>query len=310
MRNYNEKLDLLLNKHDILTTELEKTTRLLDEIVSFDRSSKNKNLISNSKQTPKHICKIVKKHSKKLTLNVLIIGTLVLFSMTSFDFYDISETNPVEITTKYVLENIRGDVIDTWQSWRIVEGTTMYVNIVNSEVISNKNMDMIKSAIASEDTIEIDDSSTFGGRKGLTSKYFMGWTGALKHATNSDTKYHIPTDFDIITSNGDEGNIIITLSNLKDGDGYAGFTKSVVDTNEILKSFITIYDVSNLDDEQLTTIVRHEFGHALGLGHSTSSEDLMFPSIDMSIPYISECNIDAIIYLYDAGDSSKVVCKK
>ena len=113
----------------------------------------------------------------------------------------------------------------------------------------------------------------------------------------------------ILTSEGGEGDIIITFSNLRDSDGYTGYTKAIVDGNEILKSFITVYDVNNLNDEELETIVRHEFGHALGLGHSTASEDLMAPNIDMTVPYISECNIDAIVDLYN-GIEGSTVCEK
>ena len=106
-----------------------------------------------------------------------------------------------------------------------------------------------------------------------------------------------------------EGDVVITLSNLRDADGYTGYTKSVVEGHEILKSFITIYDVNNLSDEELSTIVRHEFGHAIGLGHSTAPEDLMAPNIDMTVPYISECNVDAITDLY-SGIQGSTVCEK
>src|SRR3990172_3541108 len=97
--------------------------------------------------------------------------------------------------------------------------------------------DVIKNAITSEESLEIDDSLTHKGPKGFSSTYFTGWAGALKHITTKDTLYNIPTDFNVITSNGGEGDVIITLSNLRDGDGYTGYTKSVVDGNEILKSF-------------------------------------------------------------------------
>ena len=298
MRNADEKLDVLLKKYDILTNELEKTSYLLNEIVLSRKYSEEKNF------------KIVKKYPSKYGLNALITGVLLVFAMASLDFYGIFETNPAEIKTKYVIENIRGDTVDTWKSWRTVEGSTMHVNLVNSEAISDKKMDIIVNAIISEDAVEIDDSVAHKGLKDSKSTFFMGWVGALTVAGEADTKYQIPTDFNIITSNQEEGDIIITLSNLKDSDGYTGYTKSVVDGNEILKSFITIYDFSNLTDEQLSTIVRHEFGHALGLGHSTAPEDLMAPTIDMAVPYISECDIDAIIFLYDAEASGKAVCEK
>ena len=102
---------------------------------------------------------------------------------------------------------------------------------------------------------------------------------------------------------------IISQSN---GDGYSGYTKSIVDDaqNQILKSEITIYEVDKLSKAQFETILRHELGHALGLAHSTATEDLMYPTITTDYPYISDCDVDAIVWLYDGGESSKVVCEK
>ena len=218
-------------------------------------------------------------------------------------------THPNVMKTKYFTENLRGDTIDTWKSWRIV-GTTLNVNILKSPRVTEHQMEIIKDAISSEKTQEFDDSLVHKGPKGSKSTYYLGWTGALEKASQQKTQYTIPTKFNFVDTNGGEGDIIITLSNIKDSDGYTGYTKSVTEENEILKSFITVYDISNLSDDQLGTIVRHEFGHALGLGHSTATEDLMAPTIDMTIPYISDCNIDAVINLYNAKSDSQTVCQK
>ena len=88
-----------------------------------------------------------------------------------------------------------------------------------------------------------------------------------------------------------------------------GVVISIVEGNEILKSYITIYDTSNLDEEELSTITRHEFGHALGLGHSTAPEDLMAPTIDMTTPYISPCNVAGIVDLYNGADEGQTICQ-
>jgi len=210
--------------------------------------------------------------------------------------------------TRHLIENLRGDTVDTWKSWRLV-GTTLNVNLLNAKGLSEDKINTIHEAITSDREFEFDDSITHKGPKGISSKYYEGWAGALKQAQKENTAYNLPTNFNILTSSGGEGDIIITLSNLRDSDGYTGYTKSVVDGNEILKSFITIYDINNLSEEELGTILRHEFGHAIGLGHSTAPEDLMAPNIDMTLPYISECNVDAITELYN-GIQGSTVCEK
>jgi hypothetical protein len=255
---------------------------------------------------------IKKSQSKTLIITELsllpVVVLLILISGLGNSIMDFTNDETTSFKTRHVIEDLRGDTVDTWKSWRLI-GTTLNVNVLNAKGLSENRIDVIKNAITSEESVEIDDSLTHKGPKGFSSTYFTGWAGALKHAATKDTLYNIPTDFNVITSNGGEGDVIITLSNLRDGDGYTGYTKSVVDGNEILKSFITIYDVTNLTDEQLGTIVRHEFGHAIGLGHSTAPEDLMAPNIDMTIPYISECNIKAVIDLYN-GIQGSTVCEK
>lgn len=256
---------------------------------------------------------IKKSRSKTLLLAELsilpVVFLLIFMSGVTTNLLDSPQGHVAQMKTRYFTENLKGDTVDTWKSWRLT-GTTLAVNVLKSPRVTEHQLDVIHNAIASDKTIEIDDSIVHKGPKGSTSVYYQGWAGALKSIANEHTKYEIPTKFDFINSSGGEGDIIITLSNIKDSDGYTGYTKSVTEENEILKSFITIYDITNLTDEQLATIVRHEFGHALGLGHSTASEDLMAPTIDMTIPYISECNVDAIVDLYNAHEGMQTVCKK
>lgn len=220
-----------------------------------------------------------------------------------------SDDTGISFKTRYAVENLRGDTVDTWKFWKIDAESTLVVNIVNSGIVDEHKIKLIKDAILSTNKISIDDSITHKGL-GTSSTYFVGWRGALEESSMTKTKYAIPTKFKIIESEPEIGNIIIKLSTLKDQDGYSGFTKSTVDGNEILKSQIVIYDADSLSDEGLAAIIRHEFGHAIGLGHSTAPEDLMAPTINMQIPFISECDTDAISQLYDGATMDKTMCMK
>ena len=322
-----ETLSLLKTHLDLMKKELDDTN---NQIKSLE---KNKNLseweridfvdgksISELRQQERRLSKkiasiqneIKKSRSKTLLITELsllpVVALLIMVSGIGDNILDSSVEEVSSFKTRHLIENLRGDTVDTWKSWRLV-GTTMNVNIVNARGMPDSQIDVIRDSISSEEVFDVDDSITHKGPKGSTSSYFAGWKGALQDAALKETKYNIPTNFNIIKSYDGEGDVIITLSNLRDSDGYTGYTKSVVEGNEILKSFITIYDASNLNDEQLATIVRHEFGHALGLGHSTAPEDLMAPTIDMTVPYISECNIDAIVDLYNGLEGS-TVCEK
>ena len=213
--------------------------------------------------------------------------------------------------TGYVIQNLKGDTIDTWLSWRLVSGTPLHIGITNAQKYPDKIL-LIKEVIESEQAIQIDDSLLQKGPKGSTSTYYLGWQGALKNSASTKTLLYIPTDLTIIDSPHGEGEITITLTDDKSGDGYSGFTKSIADDsqNQILKSTITIYSASTLQDEQFKAILRHEIGHALGLGHSSAQEELMAPNIVTAYPYISDCDIKTLVNLYDGSKNSQVTCDK
>ena len=216
-----------------------------------------------------------------------------------------------EVKSNYVIQNLKGDIIDTWLSWRLVDDYIINVNLIDGQKYPDK-ADIVRTVVHSEEAIDIDDSLLHKGPKGTVSTYYVGWTGALASASKIPTELYIPHKFNVIESPRGEGDITIKLTSQSSGDGYSGYTKSIADDaqNQILKSEITIYDVDKLSKAQFETILRHEFGHALGLAHSTATEDLMYPTITTDYPYVSDCDIDAIVLLYDGGKSSQVVCEK
>ena len=252
----------------------------------------------------------VNKNTRLLVFTVLLsIITVAGFLIFNMDYEKGSTDGIAPLTSKYLIENLRGDTIDTGSSWKLGEGESLYVNIINSANISEDNLERVKNAILSEDIIDIDNSFLHKGPAGTYSTYYMGWQGALKSAAKSETKFVIPTKFEIVESSSGMGDISITLTGLMDTDGYSGFTKSIADENQILKSQITIYEADKLTGNQISAILRHEMGHALGLAHSTAPEDLMAPQMQTEYPFISPCDVDAIISLYDGQSSRQVVCQ-
>lgn len=217
--------------------------------------------------------------------------------------------NPIGLfNSEYIVENLRGDSMGFYRYWKISQGTSLSVNILNPIAISNESIEIIKNTILSTETIDIEDSLLHKGPKNYFSTYYMGWKGALE--STPETKIPHPKNFEITNSPNSNGDIIVILSNIRDSSGFNGYTKTILDGEEIVKAFITIYDVDSLSKSELGTIMRHEFGHALGLGHSSAPEDLMAPTIDMTYPYISQCNMMAISDLYNEKSNGSTTCEK
>ena len=257
-----------------------------DEYSSIDNSNQIKSKIKNKK-----------------TIIVLQICILIFFGgyfigLPVSSGEDTISSNPVGLfNSELITQNIKGDIITHNKYWKISKDSTLSVNIINSASISEKSIDVIKNTIISTKTLEVDNSFLDKGPKNSVSTYYIGWQGALQNS--GDSKIPIPKKFKITNSPNVYGDIIVILSNIKDRSGNSGYTKTVLEGEEIVKAFITIYEVNSLSKNELGTIMRHEFGHALGLGHATDSQDLMAPTIDMTYPFISQCNIMAISDLYN-----------
>lgn len=254
-------------------------------------------------------CNIIFGKRKLLTvLGILIIVPILAVSIFSnLDSSLVTDDNMV-MKSGYIIQNLKGDVIDTFHSWNIPKERTLYINLVNPNIIDNDKIQVIKDVILSEKTVLLDDSLFHKALPGSQSTYFLGWSGALKQASQTPTKFTIPTSFSINESST-TGDIAIILSTSESPDGYSGFTRSVVENNQILKSTITIYKADQLSSAELETITRHEFGHAVGLIHSSDPSDLMYPTIETNYPFISNCDVSAITHLYDGNANDKAVCE-
>lgn len=191
-------------------------------------------------------------------------------------------------------------------SWFLVKGDTLRINIVNGEDYPEKTY--IVNKVIYSDQILSNDVNAIGKS---TKTYYLGWQNALETAATQETTRHIPQKFQIISSEKGEGDITITFSPLQNVDGKLGSTKILVDSfrNEILKAHITVYQINEISDQTLEAVIRHELGHALGLPHEMSSRDLMNSSFSVENAYISECDINGIVTLYNEKNLHPFVCK-
>jgi len=253
----------------------------------------------------------VKKYYKTAIMAVLAIA--VVAGVYSVMFAEIAgqqyQTTAINQPNGYVIQNLRGDVIDTWIAWRIPEGEALRITL-SGRALTDERIELIKDVFLDTEPMDIDNSLLHKGPKGTISTHYAGWAGAMLAAAETPTQFSIPVEFEV-TDKGGIGDINIKLESAINPDGFSGWTSSIVDeiNNQILKSDITIYQTNDYSDNQLAAVVRHEVGHALGLAHSTAPEDLMAPTMTTEFPYISPCDIAAITSLYDNGGHSTVTCE-
>lgn len=258
--------------------------------------------------------KIVQKTHKKFYVTIAIIAVAVAGGFATYSHYENQVLINAQIhvgnyNSPFTIQNLRGDVVNTYVSWNLVSGRVLNVNIQDQAGLSPDQLLAVKNAILSTETITLDNSLVNKGPSGTSLVYYKGWQGALTYAATKSTSLYIPQKFNIIDDPNSVGDIIVILTNDVNPDGLSGYTRDTADGNQILKSTITIYSASHLSAAQLGAIMRHEFGHAMGLAHSTASEDLMHATIQTDYPYISQCDIDAITGLYNGDQRSQVVCQ-
>ncbi len=298
--------DLSKSKEDLekkFQDETKKSKELEQEKIILDKISESNEIRAT-------------KNYKRMFVLITIIAVCASSAFVAYSYYE----NQILANTashvvgnyhsNYVIKNLQGSVVNTWVSWNLVQGQVLHVNIVNDINLPDYKINAIKEAILSNGTVTVDDSLLNEGPQGTSSIRYKGWDGALANLKNDPAaKSYIPQNFDITENSNGAGNIIITLTNDENPDGLSGYTKSVVDGNQILKSEITIFDANQLSALGLGAITRHEFGHALGLAHSTDPADLMHATIQTDYPYISGCDIAAIKGLYEGNERSQVVCQ-
>lgn len=123
--------------------------------------------------------------------------------------------------------------------------------------------------------------------------YFIGWKSALEQIPYSD---NMPIK--LVFTDDEKSANIISINFKDESSEFDGYTKFELNKNKIVKSHITIYNSNNLSDVEFEKILRHEFGHGLGLAHSENINDIMYPILDQTNIYITNDNISALSILY------------
>ena len=168
-----------------------------------------------------------------------------------------------------------------WNSLLIWEESQFIsVAIVSDFDIDDKTVQIIKEVIESE---KQDNGE------------FFGWNQALLFISEK-TNTNIPLLR--LTDDIEESSITIELSKFEGPKNMDGFTQYEIIDKKINKATIIIYDYDMLKQEQLELVVRHELGHALGLGHTYNSLDLMFPALDLKYSLISMFDLETLSEIY------------
>ena len=245
--------------------------------------------------------KILKTIGKRTKIIMITIPVMILLLYVSITYFESRQEFGYALKSNYEIEDLKGQKINTWVSWRIPEGHDFHIHIVSSPEVTDTRMNWIRDVIFNNDTLQI-----------RTETYYVGWSGALQAAEQKGTLYAIPLHFHTVITDSGTGDILIKLSNLENGDGYIAYTKSITDASnhQILKSEITIYEVDKLTEIEFRNIMRHELGHAFGLAHSKDPNDLMYQEIGRGYRYISQCDVDALVQLYNGKERLQITCQR
>jgi len=134
-----------LRQQQILLTAINSKLKERPNIITHSQINANTEKITN--QVFHHQKPPIKKKSILLWVMILSLPALIFFGITVDT--SIFAEEQYSLKSKYVTENLRGDTIDTWKFWNIISGSALTVNIVNSELLDDDKILIIKDAITS-----------------------------------------------------------------------------------------------------------------------------------------------------------------
>jgi len=170
----------------------------------------------------------------------------------------------------------------------VTKDKPLLIKVVADSSVPSDKISILKEAIFSKGSYEHNGKLVFAG-----------WEGALLKASANHHLFFVPAHLKITDSPNDMAQITITLTNDKSDLGYSGLTTFTQTGAMVTYAHVIIFRVDKLTDDEFGAVVKHEFGHALGLGHSTLYGDIMYPEINPSISRISECDEKTLEALYN-----------
>ena len=131
---------------------------------------------------------------------------------------------------------------------------------------------------------------------------FIGWQGALDRLTQAYPDNNVPNKFQLVT-NELLADITVKLDSLPDVNKNRGGVALTTSTPTLMIPHtigvsIIVFDADDKNKLIVASIMRHELGHALGLGHTERFNDLMSPAIIFDMKTISSHNIESLYQLY------------
>jgi len=188
----------------------------------------------------------------------------------------------------FIPVEIWADSSDQWNElrhWENVQENKIPVLIMRDAKVSENQVEIVEQAI----------NSKIVGNSERT--LFFGWNEGIKEISKS-FGVQVPT-LEIQYKLERTEAITIHLSEKTNSQGYNGYTNLFYDANgNIEKALVTIYNTDELNKIQLESIIRHELGHALGLGHTNVENDLMQANINMNFNAISLLDLQALAHVY------------
>ncbi|MCV0430168.1 MAG: matrixin family metalloprotease [Nitrosopumilus sp.] len=176
---------------------------------------------------------------------------------------------------------------DQWnelRKWKKIPDDKIPVLIVRDAKVSQNQVDIVENAINSK---EVKNSRTL----------FLGWNEGIKEISKS-FGVKVPT-LEIQYKLESVEAITIHLKDKSSSNNYNGYTNLFYDKNgNIQRAMITIYNTDELNKIEVESIIRHELGHALGLGHTNKENDLMQPKININYNLISFLDLKTLANIY------------